>query len=67
MFEKEVFWKDGFEGKAKGGLMFRSFDLNKFIRKIEEKQEVVGIKFEDNNLELITKDVNDMFEGPTNL
>ncbi len=67
MFEKEVFWKDGFEGKAKGGLMFRSFDLNKFIRKIEEKEEVVGIKFEDNNLELITRDVNNMFEGPINL
>lgn len=67
MFEKQVFWKDGFEGKAKGGLMFRSFDLNKFIRKIEEKQEVVGIKFEDNNLELITREVNDMFEGPINL
>lgn len=67
MFEKQVFWKDGFEGKAKGGLIFRSFDLNKFIRKIEEKQEVVGIKFEDNNLELITREVDDMFEGPINL
>lgn len=67
MFEKQVFWKDGFEGKAKGGLMFRSFDLNKFIRKIEEKNEVVGIKFEDNNLELITREVDDMFEGPINL
>ena len=67
MFEKQVFWKDGFEGKAKGGLIFRSFDLNKFIRKIEEKQEVVGIKFEDNNLELITRQVDDMFEGPINL
>ena len=67
MFQKQVFWKDGFEGKAKGGLIFRSFDLNKFIRKIEEKQEVVGIKFEDNNLELITREVDDMFEGPINL
>ena len=44
MFEKQVFWKDGFEGKAKGGLIFRSFDLNKFIRKIEEKQEKKIIK-----------------------
>ena len=67
MFKKQIFWKDGFNGKAKGGLTFRSFDLNKFIKKIEEKQEVVGIKFEDNNLELITRDVNSMFEGPTNL
>ena len=55
MFEEQVFWKDGFEGEAKGGLMFRSFDLNKFIKKVEEKNEVVGIKFEGNNLELITK------------
>ena len=67
MFEKEIFWKDGFEGKAKGGLMFRSFDLNKFIKKVEENDEVVGIKFDGNNLELITRDVNNMFEGPTNL
>lgn len=56
MFEQEVFWKDGFEGDAKGGIMFRSFDLNKFIKKVEEDQEVVGIKFDGNNLELIVKD-----------
>ena len=55
MFEQEVFWKDGFEGNAKGGIMFRSFDLNKFIKKVEEEEEVVGIKFEGNNLELIVK------------
>jgi len=55
MFEEQVFWKDGFEGEAKGGLMFRSFDLNKFIKKVEESEEVVGIKFEGNNLELIIK------------
>ena len=55
MFEEQVFWKDGFEGEAKGGLMFRSFDLNKFIKQIEESDEVVGIKFEGNNLELIVK------------
>ena len=55
MFEQEVFWKDGFEGNAKGGIMFRSFDLNKFIKKVEEKEEVVGIKFDGNNLELIVK------------
>jgi hypothetical protein len=56
MFEKEVFWKDSFNGEAKGGLHFRSFDLNQFIKKVEEDgTEVVGIKFEDNNLELIVK------------
>tara|TARA_R100000935_G_scaffold15347_1_gene30601 strand:- start:797 stop:976 length:180 start_codon:yes stop_codon:yes gene_type:complete len=58
MFEKEVFWKDGFDGEAEGGLIFRSFDLNKFIKKVESSEdgkEVVGIKFDGNNLELITK------------
>ena len=56
MFEEQVFWKDGFDGEAKGGLHFRSFDLNQFIKKVEKDgTEVVGIKFEDNNLELIVK------------
>jgi hypothetical protein len=56
MFENEIFCKEGFEGKCLGGLMFRSFDLNKFIKKVEEEgTEVIGIKFEGNNLELIIK------------
>jgi hypothetical protein len=60
-FEDRIFWKDGFDldfiGEAEGGIHFRSFDLNKFIEKveIEEGKEVVGIQFEGNNLELITK------------
>tara|TARA_R110002073_G_scaffold46858_1_gene127637 strand:- start:182 stop:364 length:183 start_codon:yes stop_codon:yes gene_type:complete len=56
-FEQEVFWKDGFDGEELGGLKFRAFDLNKFIKKVEidEEKEVVGIKFEGNNLELIVK------------
>tara|TARA_R110001606_G_C15318677_1_gene644434 strand:+ start:213 stop:386 length:174 start_codon:yes stop_codon:yes gene_type:complete len=56
MFEDKIFWKEGFEGKCLGGLMFRSFDLNQFIKKVEgDGIEVVAIKFEGNNLELITK------------
>ena len=58
MFEDKVFWKDGFEGEAKGGLHFRSFELNKFMRQVEsskDSDEVVGIQFSDNNLELILK------------
>ena len=56
MFENEIFWKEGFDGEASGGIMFRSFDLNEFIKKVEERKgEVVGIKFEGNNLELIIK------------
>lgn len=57
MFEERIFWKDGFDGdEARGGIFFRSFDLNQFIKKVEEDgTEVVGIKFEGNNLELIIK------------
>jgi hypothetical protein len=56
-FENVVFWKDGFDdGEAKGGIFVRSIDLKKFIEKVEaDGTEVVGIKFEDNNLEIITK------------
>jgi hypothetical protein len=56
-FENVVFWKDGFDdGEAQGGIFIRSFDLNKFIAKVEaDGTEVVGIKFEGNNLEIITK------------
>jgi len=58
MFEKGIFWKDNFYGKARRGVMFRTVDLNKFIKKVESSEtggEVVGIKFDDNNLELIVK------------
>jgi hypothetical protein len=56
-FENVVFWKDGFEdGEAQGGIFVRSVDLKKFIEMVEaDGTEVVGIKFEDNNLEIITK------------
>ncbi len=57
MFEEQVFWKDEWEGEAKGGIMFRSFELNKFMREnIEASKhnlEVIGLKFEDNNVEII--------------
>ena len=53
-FETEIFWLDKFEGEARGGLMFRAFDLNKFIQKVQaDNKKVVGIRFEGNNLELI--------------
>jgi len=54
--KSETFWKDGFEGHATGGYFFRSFDLNKFFQLVEKEEgEVVGIQFEDNNVELIIK------------
>jgi len=55
---KKIFWKEQFNGEAKGGIFFRSFDLNEFIKKVESSEEggeVVGIKFEGNNLELLIK------------
>ena len=54
--KSETFWKDGFEGHATGDYFFRSFDLNKFFQLVEKEEgEVVGIQFEDNNVELIIK------------
>jgi len=59
MFENKVFWREDFDGnQAQGGFFFRSFDLNKFLKQVEESEdggEVVGIRFEDNNLEVIVK------------
>ena len=59
MFENEVFWKESFtDGEAEGGFFFRSFDLNKCLKQVEESEnggEVVGIRFEDNNVEIIVK------------
>ena len=53
-----IFWKEGFEGDCKGGIMFRAFDLNKFIKLIEVKGDnVIGIKFDNsNNIELIIEE-----------
>lgn len=31
------FWLDKFEGKAAGGIFYRTFDLLQFIEKVEEK------------------------------
>ena len=59
MSKQRVFWKDGFQGKAKGGYYFRVFDLVKFIDKLEEnKGEVVGLEFEDNNVNVIIESKN---------
>ena len=39
-----------------GGMMFRSFDLNKFLSKVEIDNglEVIALKFDGNNVEVIT-------------
>jgi hypothetical protein len=54
MFKDTVFAKSDFDGQAKGGIFFRSFDLTKFLEKVESSdEEVVGLRFEGNNLEVL--------------
>ena len=60
---KKIFWSDEArsffrrDGKAQGGYYFRSFDLNKFIRLVEKEEgEVIGLEFEDNNVNIIIKE-----------
>jgi len=59
MFNEEVFWKDGFDGECRGGIFIRAFDLRKFLELVEANEngnggEVVGLRFDDNNLEIIS-------------
>ena len=60
MFQEQIFWKDGFEGECQGGIFTRAVELKKFLELIEANEsgnrgEVVGLRFEDNNLEIIIK------------
>ena len=62
--KKKIFWsdkahiyhhKDGI--KFRGGIYFRSFDLNKFMKLVEKEEgEVVGLEFEGNNVNIIIKE-----------
>ena len=53
----EAFYKGPIGNKFRGGIYFRSFDLNKFIQKVEKEEgEVVGLCFEGNNVDIIVKD-----------
>jgi hypothetical protein len=64
MFNEEIFWKDTFDGDgARGGIFTRAVDLKKFLELIEANKngnggEVVGLRFSDNNLEIIIKPKN---------
>ena len=55
---KKLFWFDKFKGgKCQGGYYFRAFDLIKFMKLVEKEEgEVVGLEFEDNNVNVIIKD-----------
>jgi hypothetical protein len=59
MFNEEVFWKESFtDGEAKGGFFVRAVDLKKFLESVENADhggEVVGLRFSDNNLEVIVQ------------
>ena len=53
---KKIFWLDKFNGKAQGGYYFRAFDLIKFMKLVEKEEgEVVGLEFENNNVNVIIK------------
>ena len=61
MFNEVIFWKDTYDGKyAEGGIFTRAVDLKKFLELVEANEnenggEVVGLRFSDNNLEVIVK------------
>ena len=62
-YKKKTFWSDEAhihfhrnKGKVIGGYYFRAFDLIKFMKLIEKEEgEVVGLEFEDNNVNVIIK------------
>lgn len=59
MFDEKIFWKEDFtDGEANGGFFIRAVELKKFLQSVEEAEhggEVVGLRFSDNNLEIIVK------------
>lgn len=62
MFNEKVFWKEDFtDGEAKGGFFTRAVELKKFLELVEDADnggEVVGLRFDENNLEVIVKPKN---------
>ena len=60
-FDGKIFWREDFDGEAaEGGIFTRSVDLKKFMELVEANKnqnggEVIGLRFDENNLELIVK------------
>ena len=62
--KKKIFWADEAHIKFhkdnerfRGGLYFRAFELVKFMKLVEKEEgEVVGLCFEDNNVDLIIRE-----------
>ena len=63
MIVNNVCWKEDFtDGVVKGGIDVRSFDLKQFLELVEANEngnggEVVGLRFDGNNLEVLVKDL----------
>ena len=56
-WENKIFWKDGFNGDCHSGYYFRAFDLVKFFKRLADNgKNVVGLEFEDNNINVIVED-----------
>ena len=55
--KSKMFWLEEFkDGTARGGYYFRAFDLVKFMKLVEKEEgEVVGLQFEDNNVNVIIR------------
>jgi len=55
-FNEKIFWVEDFQGGlAHGGIFTRSFELREFFERVEESgKQIVGLKFDGNNLEVIT-------------
>tara|TARA_R100001463_G_scaffold60758_1_gene113366 strand:+ start:463 stop:642 length:180 start_codon:yes stop_codon:yes gene_type:complete len=57
MEDNKIFWLDDWQGEAQGGYYFRSFELNKFIKRLEEEEnkKVVGLEIDGNNINVIVE------------
>ena len=60
MLDNTIFWKDAFQGEATGGIYTRAFELKKFLELVEANEngrggEIVGLRFDGNNLEIIVR------------
>jgi hypothetical protein len=58
-YDNKIFWRSDFtDGEAKGGYFFRAVEFKKKLDMVEESEnggEIVGIRFDDNNVEFIVR------------
>ncbi len=63
MIDNKIFWADDFDGvSAKGGFFVRAVELKKFLELVEAAEhggEVVALRFDGNNLEVLVKGLED--------